>query len=264
MKKHLLTFLCALVSFGIAAQCTPDFDFQGEEFGVSPNPEEGENFADGEANVQYNDVLHLKVPSDAGAVNAAFTGFPIDSVTISYVNMSDGGAFVPASNFGFEVNCNNDGVSPNSCTYLGGQQGCAELTGMPNVVDTLAVEVGLTFYTFFNNQVTPVPYPYDGYSLIIGGTISVDDRQEKEIRVSQNYPNPFDNNTSIEVDLEKAGEMNVTVLNLIGEKVLTKQVEGSVGTNRVSLSADGLEAGIYMYVIEFDGHSTTRRMVVGK
>jgi len=264
MKKQLLTLFCAFATIGLSAQCVADYDFGQEEFGVYPDPQEGESFVDGVEGEAYSDVFHLKVPSDAGAVNAAFTGLPVDSVKIDFVEMSNGGAFVDAADFGFSINCNNDNVSPNDCTYMGGQQGCATLEGIPNVADTLTMNVGLIFYTTVGTSAQAVPLSYDGYTIIIDMSNSISNFDTKPLQVSQNYPNPFSGNTEIGVELQNPANVSVTVMNLIGERVLTRKVEGKSGLNNITLNADNLEPGIYIYSVEMNGFSTTRRMVVSK
>ncbi|MFZ6051437.1 T9SS type A sorting domain-containing protein [Halocola ammonii] len=264
MKKQLLTLFCALSSIALSAQCVADHDFGGEEFGVYPDPQQGESFVDGVEGEAYSDVFHLKVPSDAGAVNSAFTGLPVDSVKIDFLEMSDGGSFVAASNFGFSINCNNDNVSPNACTFMGGQQGCATLEGTPNVADTLMINVGLIFYTTVGEMAQAVPLNYDGYSIVIEMSNSVAEARLDQMEVSQNYPNPFGDQTEIRVELQNASTVSVSVMNLIGEKVMTRSLEGRRGVNTVKLTADQLEPGIYMYTVEANGQSTTRRMVVSK
>ena len=264
MKKQLLTLFCVLSSIGLFAQCVADHDFGGAQYGVSPDPEQGESFVDGVEGEAYSDVFHLKVPSDAGAVDETFTGFPVDSVIIDFIEMSDGGAFVDAADFGFSINCNNDGVSPNPCTYIGGQQGCATIEGVPNVADTLTMNVGVIFYTSFGGNAQGVPITYDGYSIVIDISNTIAEAKTEQLSVGQNFPNPFSGQTELNVEIQNPATINITVMNIVGERVLAKRVEGKRGVNSITLNADGLEPGIYMYSVEANGQSTTRRMVVSK
>ena len=88
MKKILLLAFIFASSIGAQAQCTADYDFGGEAFGVSPDPQIGESFADGYLGESYEDVIHMLVPTDAGDIDTTYAGLGavIDSLTL--VNVS--------------------------------------------------------------------------------------------------------------------------------------------------------------------------------
>ena len=87
-------------------------------------------------------------------------------------------------------------------------------------------------------------------------------------RLSQNYPNPFNSQTAIHYGLPIQSHVNISVYNMIGQKVailLDKGIE--VGT--YSLIWDGkddngedLASGVYLYRIEADGFVQTRKLVL--
>ena len=51
------------------AQCSPDdFDFMGTPFGISPDPQVGETFADGTLGQPYSETIHVVIPASLADV----------------------------------------------------------------------------------------------------------------------------------------------------------------------------------------------------
>ncbi len=83
--------------------------------------------------------------------------------------------------------------------------------------------------------------------------------------LEQNYPNPFNPSTSIKYTLAKDGFVNVSVLNLLGEKVATL-VNNNMkeGSYEVNFNASSLSSGIYFYSIEAGDFKAIKKMVLMK
>jgi hypothetical protein len=83
--------------------------------------------------------------------------------------------------------------------------------------------------------------------------------------LAQNYPNPFNPSTKINFGLKKAGEVEISVYNILGNKVATL-VNGfkSAGNHSVSFDASNLSSGIYFYKIVTNGFVQTRKMILEK
>jgi hypothetical protein len=84
-------------------------------------------------------------------------------------------------------------------------------------------------------------------------------------KLYQNYPNPFNPATNIKFSLSKAGKVELTVYNVLGQ-VVGKLVEGNIkaGNHSVLFNADALNSGVYYYTLEVDGKSLTKRMLLVK
>ena len=82
-------------------------------------------------------------------------------------------------------------------------------------------------------------------------------------QLEQNYPNPFNPTTRIRYHLQEAGPVNLSVFNLLGQKVRqiidTKQEAGSYNVN---FNATGLASGVYVYKLKTRQGVLTRKMVL--
>lgn len=86
----------------------------------------------------------------------------------------------------------------------------------------------------------------------------------------QNYPNPFNPTTRIEFSLERAMDVELSIYNVIGQKIATL-IDGfySVGTYEVEWDATDetgrkVASGIYFYRLTTDEYSRTRKMMLMK
>ena len=97
---------------------------------------------------------------------------------------------------------------------------------------------------------------------------AVDPNNELEHNyLQQNVPNPFHNNTEIYYSLKQSGHVEITVYNLIGQRVNTlysgnepSQVLQWDGTDE---GGNKLPAGVYFYRLFLDGENLeTKRMIL--
>ena len=83
--------------------------------------------------------------------------------------------------------------------------------------------------------------------------------------LSQNYPNPFNPTTTINYTIEESGDVNISIYNLMGQKVATLVNEQkSAGQYNVHWDASGLSSGMYYYRLDANGQSITRKMTLIK
>lgn len=97
------------------------------------------------------------------------------------------------------------------------------------------------------------------------GTITVDeaDKEAGIFVVSQNYPNPFTDETKVVIYLQKTSDLSLTVTDLTG-KVVARSNFGTMGPGNHELSIDGstLDAGIYFYTLGTSDYEVTKKMKV--
>lgn len=79
--------------------------------------------------------------------------------------------------------------------------------------------------------------------------------------LKQNYPNPFNPTTTIRFTIPEAGNVKLTVYNLLGQAVAALINEfRNAGTYEANWDASSLASGIYTYRLETGSNSFTRKM----
>jgi hypothetical protein len=83
--------------------------------------------------------------------------------------------------------------------------------------------------------------------------------------LSQNYPNPFNPSTTIEFAIPQASYVSLKVYNILGQEVKTL-ISGfkDAGLHKINFDAKELNSGIYIYKIEANGLTQTRKMTLIK
>ncbi|OFY14907.1 MAG: hypothetical protein A2X11_15620 [Bacteroidetes bacterium GWE2_42_24] len=76
------------------------------------------------------------------------------------------------------------------------------------------------------------------------------------------YPNPVSEALSIEVNLNKASNLNIEMTNLLGQRVYALNANGVAGKNIYTLDVNNMKSGIYFYNISANGQKTTHKVVV--
>lgn len=103
------------------------------------------------------------------------------------------------------------------------------------------------------------------YDESIPTTIALWEQQEhstEPFSLFQNYPNPFEKETTISFDLHRSGNVKVEVYDVYGKqtRVLWDGYLPS-GSHNLKFRANSLPSGIYFYRIENEGLSATKRMM---
>ncbi|MCD4773800.1 MAG: T9SS type A sorting domain-containing protein [Bacteroidales bacterium] len=84
-----------------------------------------------------------------------------------------------------------------------------------------------------------------------------------KVDVSQNYPNPFSNFSTITVKLELATELSIEIFNLTGQKVYdVSNGHSTAGTHSIIIDASKLSAGVYFYTVHAGEQTFTKKMIV--
>jgi len=119
-------------------------------------------------------------------------------------------------------------------------------------------------------QVGTFQNPEDRITLDFSATtipVSVEDENTlvKEYYLDQNYPNPFNPSTKISYGLKRAGNVEITVYNVLGNKVATL-FNGfkSAGSHSVLFNASDFSSGVYFYKIISEGFVQTKKMLMLK
>jgi len=126
-------------------------------------------------------------------------------------------------------------------------------------------------YSYEDKNVTAGKYSYRLKQIDNDGqfeyskTIEVDLGAPKKFELSQNYPNPFNPITTIHFNLPEAGNVKLTLFNILGQelKTLVNEFKES-GVHTINFDASDLNSGMYIYKIEAGTFVQTRKMTLVK
>jgi len=84
-------------------------------------------------------------------------------------------------------------------------------------------------------------------------------------KLSQNYPNPFNPVTKINYQIPVKGYVSLKIYDILGREVkeLVNEIK-SQGFYTIDYDASGLSSGIYLYRLECNGYTETRKMLMIK
>ncbi len=245
MKKLILSIFCfalATISYG---QCSPDTIYQDSIWGIWPNTTD--NFASGDIGVSYQQVIDFKVPTDAGDLDSNYAGITLTNVALISVNgIPDGLTFA---------------CDITNCTWAGGAQGCASITGIPTTNGTYPLNleiVGCVFggvicdTTYFSDYVIQIgPVGVETYTL-----------QNKTFKLNQNYPNPSNEMTNIDFVTGEPSKIEFIVTNLIGDVISLQTINANRGVNSIVMDTKPYADGVYLYSISDGISKQTKRLIV--
>ena len=111
-------------------------------------------------------------------------------------------------------------------------------------------------------------FPYRLKQIDNDGQFEYSDMVEVEIipnmfELSQNYPNPFNPRTTINFSLPVQTQLKINIYNMLGELVKTFS-EGmyEAGYYNISFDAAGLSSGTYIYRLESNNFTETKKMIL--
>lgn len=95
--------------------------------------------------------------------------------------------------------------------------------------------------------------------------VSVDAISNSELKVSNSFPNPFSEMTTVEYSLEAADQVSYELVDMAGRSILSVN-EGMVaaGGHKIQIDGAGLSNGIYHLNITTSNGQVSRKLVVNK
>jgi hypothetical protein len=96
-------------------------------------------------------------------------------------------------------------------------------------------------------------------------SVGSDNRPANSYWLNQNYPNPFNPSTNISFNLAEAGNVSITVFDLLGRVVAEPMNEyRSAGLHSFNFDASELSSGTYFYRVESQNFVQTKKMILEK
>jgi len=126
-------------------------------------------------------------------------------------------------------------------------------------------------YSFIENNVISGRYNYrlkiidlDG-SYKLSDQVSINVSLPTELKLEQNFPNPFNPSTTINYSIEKNGFVSLKVFDVLGNEVanLVNDIK-QAGNYSINFNAENLANGIYFYLLKAGNNSLTKKMILIK
>ncbi|MDD5570980.1 MAG: T9SS type A sorting domain-containing protein [Bacteroidales bacterium] len=114
------------------------------------------------------------------------------------------------------------------------------------------------------NPTTGNPHPsgYECDIVYLSSTLiaSITEKNKLNINISL-YPNPANEYTNVNFSLSRAGTVNISVINVMGQKVASYKVDGISGKNYKQINTENLATGMYVIKIEAEGKLFTEKLI---
>lgn len=101
------------------------------------------------------------------------------------------------------------------------------------------------------------------WSFTTGSGIGIDDNRLTTINVNT-YPNPCRGNLNVDIDCLQSGKISLSLSNIIGQVVLTREILVKTGKNSTALNLGLLTNGIYLLKIQGENYVNTRKVILDK
>ena len=105
--------------------------------------------------------------------------------------------------------------------------------------------------------------------LVLGITVGVNEdnlSQPARFRLAEPYPNPFNQQTIVEYELARDGNVELTLVDAVSGRLMRSLAKGwrAAGKRTLTLDASGLANGVYLLRLESNGLEETRKVVLIK
>ncbi len=106
----------------------------------------------------------------------------------------------------------------------------------------------------------------DGWSLNYTSSTSNVDELSKHLLSLAIYPNPFNNDATLSLNLIDNSNINISVTNIIGEVIGDYNINGIAGNNKILLSEviNKVDNGVYFVSFEINGNKLVRKIICSK
>ena len=216
-------------------------------------PDSATNMVSGTVGQPYVQNVTVKVPYDT-------TDATLGTVTFNRIELQTN--ITNPANYnlppGLSLSC-----TPSNCKFPGNDTSCLVIYGTPTTVGSYTLSFTLKTYVnevpFFAVNTSVVDY----YVININpNTAGISDLTGSKFEVGQSIPNPAHNSSKIQYVTPGSGKTTLKIFNTLGALVLEKNADSNKGLNQFDVDCSTMPEGIYIYTVEFDNKTITKKMMV--
>lgn len=244
MKKILLFAFVFLGYFQINAQnCTTNTSFTNPGYYPDALPP-------AKINVAYSQDVTVVTPADTTIelIPGVPITLPIDSIVVTSITN------LPA---GFTYKCD-----PPSCGFPGGTANCMNISGNPVTgAGSYNLIINVRAYSAAAGALSPLDETINFGQFVIEPDVSVVENYAQRFSVVSISPQPAKSNAQITLTAPKNGELQISVFNIIGERVYQQNQQVQKGQNNLFFQPE-VSAGLYLLHFSLNGLNITEKFVV--
>lgn len=132
-------------------------------------------------------------------------------------------------------------------------------------VEDITNEDGEALFNITNTTAEEVTYSVTANSIFVGEIVLEFIRDDGELTLGDNFPNPFRHETQIPVTIPNLMDVEITVYNSLGNPVqilVNERLE--TGYYEIPFHTSGLASGVYFYRLTADKSTKTKKMILIK
>jgi len=119
------------------------------------------------------------------------------------------------------------------------------------------------FTTANNDPGQPVEFWYINDVTIEFTITGTEELAKTGLEVSQNFPNPFDQTTNIQIEINSQSNLELEVFTLAGKLVYAERIDQAfAGKHQFTINAENLGSGMYFYKVSDGVTDVSRKMIV--
>lgn len=121
---------------------------------------------------------------------------------------------------------------------------------------------------FDANNVKIAIFVLDPQGRIINGTLLDLEQTSNTFFVGENEvnwnvaPNPFGSQTTVTVDLPKPGNLNITMVDMLGRVVWSRDYADQYGVSTYQITRGNITSGVYSIMLNYEGQTAVQKVVV--
>ncbi len=96
---------------------------------------------------------------------------------------------------------------------------------------------------------------------ILGNLTGIEDIKEETILLSNNYPNPFHEYTTLQFNIKSTADISLTIFDINGKEYFSESKKCNAGEHKKTIDLSDAPSGIYFYKVSTKDSGTIQKMI---